>query len=116
MKRILLISAWISLCSGSHVFAQAHFELINLGSVYSQEKIEATLNGADLCGFYYSNDRRILAFDDGAIVELFQMNEISGLSNSCFTEKGQGVNDYDNTWQISDANHLIRRIAINPTK
>jgi len=97
-------------------YSQTNYQVISLGSNYSMEQIEASLDAADLCGFYYSNERRALYFDDGAIAHLFKKSEAPFLASSCFIFKEEDTNDYDDTWKISTSGHLVRRISINPTK
>lgn len=116
MKRShFLVIGFICLLQNTS-YSQAKFEIINLGNNYSSDQIESSLNGADLCGFYYKSDRRLLVFNDGAVVELFNEGETAGMDTNCFIVKQAETNDYDNIWEISADGHLIRRIAINISK
>ena len=114
MRKYLLL---MGICAiSSLAVTQTNYEITELGNSYSTQQIEESINAADLCGFYYINNRRILHFDDGAVVELLMQNEAISLQAACFILKQPNVNDYDNTWKISTSGHLMRVIAINPTK
>lgn len=113
LKSLLLVGGFTLT---SLAFGQTNYEITELGTSYSQQEIEVSLNAANLCGFHYSDERRSLYFNDGAVVQLFKKDESVSLDDNCFIVKGANVNDYDNTWEISASGHLIRRIAINPTK
>ena len=110
-----LVIGFLCLFSSSS-FSQAQFEIVNLGNNYSASQIESALNNSNLCGYYYTLHRRLLVFNDGAIVELLNQQETSGLDDNCFIVKQENTNDYDNVWEISENGHLIRRIAINILK
>lgn len=114
MNNFLILLGFSALSSFG--LSQANYEVLNLGDSYSSAQIEQAIQNADLCGFYYTNNRRLLPFDDGALIELFKEDETQGISSTCFIVKAVNVNDYDSTWEITDAGHLVRRIAIKPTK
>lgn len=113
MKKFI-IGAY-TLCSFS-LFGQASFDVVTAGSEYSISELTNAINNANMCGFHFINERRVLHFNDGSVVELYKQSEVSDLGVDCFIQKPNGFNEYDNVWEIKNSGHLVRRIAINPTK
>lgn len=82
------------------------FIILNVGTKYSETEIKDALNGADLCGFYYIDEKRKMLFEDGAIVELKSSDELERLSENCFIKRSPAHKD--EYWKIADNGHLIR--------
>lgn len=104
MKKFVVILSFVTI----NGFAQTNYNIVEIGSKYTASQIEAALEGADLCGFYYKNEKRVLMFDDGSLVELNDESGLTELDENCFIEKSPAHSD--EYWEISPNGHLIRRI------
>lgn len=114
MRTLLLLTVLlVSYCTVAQTPVE-HYQITNLGTTYSQQQIEASINGADLCGFYYQTSERELHFNDGTVVTIFAANSLQGISGSCISP--QYVNHQNEIWEIAANGYLIRRIATQPTK
>jgi len=107
MTKLYLILL-LTIVSSNPLNAQNNFEIKSLGSSYSEIEINNAMHGAEWCKYYYSNERRVLNFDDGAIIELKKQSELSGVHPSCFIEKNP--THENNIWQISSSGKLVRRV------
>jgi len=93
---------------GAFSWAQSSYNIVSLGSSYSQSQIDQAIQNADLCGFYYENENRKMTFDDGAIVELNSSSIDNTIDQSCTVPVHSGsINEY---WEISPTGHLLRRL------
>lgn len=104
-KLLYSIFAFISI----GVFGQDQdtpYSIIDIGTSYSQTDIENALNDANLCGFFYINEKRKMLFDDGTIVELKSSEELNDLDQGCFIPKSPAHKD--EFWKIASNGHLLR--------
>ena len=87
MKKSIALIALI-LSSGT-TFSQSAYQVKTSGQNYSLPQIQTAIESADFCGYYYTDERHLLVFDDGTEVELKSNDEllIEGvtLANSCVT-------------------------------
>lgn len=112
MKNLLLTLCLTAF--SSVLFSQDYFEIKEIGSKYSKEFIELSLRSADFCGFFYSDERRELKFDDGAIVEFKSASEVSSINAACVKVKNIKADEAE--WRIADSGHVLRILSIQPTK
>mgnify|MGYP006122493779 CR=1 FL=1 len=87
MKQFFLISIFILLAKFS--VSQNKFVIKTVGTKYLTEEINSAISAADWCGFYYTQARRELNFDDGSIVEFLSAEEIESLgielNSTCYS-------------------------------
>lgn len=93
------------------------FQVIETGSKYTGETLMSALSNADWCGFYYSSERHILQFDDGAVVELLSYSELKnlGVSAAEVCEMVNGGVD-DSIYSIAENGYIIRTANKKITK
>ncbi|MFT6504034.1 MAG: hypothetical protein ACJASQ_004174 [Crocinitomicaceae bacterium] len=87
MKKSIALIALI-LSSGA-TFSQSTYEIKTAGQNYTLAQVQTAIESANFCGYYYSDERHLLLFDDGTEVELKSNDEllIEGvtLGNTCVT-------------------------------
>lgn len=105
LKLFILSFLLVSAC-----FTQAQddqfYSIENLGDQYSKEFIENAIENASMCGFFYTDSRRKMIFDDGAVVELYSSEDLANLSESCFVSESPAHKD--EYWKIAANGHIIR--------
>lgn len=79
-----------------------------IGGQYTSEDVKYAITNADMCGFFYSDSKRKMTFDDGTVVFLNSSSEDSTIDNSCVVSNNE--DDIKEYWEISQSGHLIRRI------
>lgn len=67
-------------------YSQVNYEIVSLGTSYSETDLQNVFSTADFCGSHYQNQRFLIVFDDGAKVELLAASEISQFSLDCVLE------------------------------
>ena len=114
MKKAITIITLI--LSAGTTFAQSTYEVTAAGQNYTLAQIQAAIESADFCGYYYSDERHLLLFDDGTEVELKSNDEllIEGvtLANACVTADRK---ENPVVWAIG-ANGTISRGATSGNK
>jgi len=87
MKQFFIITIFMLLAKFS--VSQNKFIIKQVGTKYLTEEINSAISAADWCGFYYTQKRRELNFDDGSIVEFLSAEEIESsgiqLNSTCFS-------------------------------
>ncbi len=108
MKRLLLTSAMMLLVFCA--FSQKTFEIIKVGTSYTEEQITNALLQADMCGSYFQTKRNTLEFNDGTIVEMKSKTELVEekiqLPESCFLSDETVY--YKAIWSIAENNLLLK--------
>lgn len=108
MKRLLLTSAMMLLVFCA--FSQNTFEIIKVGTSYTEEQITNALLQADMCGSYFQTKRNTLEFNDGTIVEMKSKTELVEekiqLPESCFLSDETVY--YKAIWSIAENNLLLK--------
>lgn len=112
MKQFFLISIFILLANFS--MSQSKFVIKTVGTKYLTEEINSAISAADWCGFYYTQERRELNFDDGSIVEFLSAKEIessgSELNSTCYSN--YKVKD-DKIYSIHSSGKVLIRVEKN---
>lgn len=108
MKKILLSTClvlWSLLLS-----AQSSFEIISIGSHYTENQIMSAFSNADFCGSFYTSKRNRIELNDGSIVELKSKNELiqssQVVAEECFLSDDSIY--YKATWSIGENGFLIK--------
>lgn len=98
----------------SFSFSQNLFEIRNVGENYSRESINSAILNADWCGFYYSDRRRVLNFDDGTVVEFLSAEEIqnkgANLDINCYSDF---IKNDDKTYLIHSTGRILIKVEKN---
>lgn len=81
MKLILVLAGLVLLTFTAK--SQANYEILSLGTTYTEADIQNAFSTADFCGSHYQNQRFLIVFDDGAQVELLSASELPHLSAGC---------------------------------
>lgn len=97
-------------------FAQQNtFQITQKGSAYSEQELKDAMNSANWCGYYYEDQRHLLNFDDGSVVELLSYREL--ISNKSMIDPScvEGYQSEDKaTYILKDG--AIVRTAMKPLK
>lgn len=87
MKRSIALIALI-LSSGA-TFSQSTYEVTTAGQNYTLSQVQIAIESANFCGYFYSDERHLLLFDDGTEVELKSNDELLiegvALDSTCLT-------------------------------
>ena len=105
MKTTLLICLF---CSAFILRAQEKYSEIHIGSKYTLEEIQATVQKANWCGYYHESINFQLKFDDGALVQLKNKAQVlsDGIQEdmNCFQNESTTSN---NVYVISPQGWLL---------
>lgn len=108
MKRLLVTSVMMFMVFCA--FSQNTFEIIKVGTSYTEEQITNALLQADMCGSYFQTKRNTLEFNDGTIVEMKSKTELVEekiqLPESCFLSDETVY--YKAIWSIAENNLLLK--------
>ena len=110
MKRLIFTSIVIMVCLNTYA-QEAAFAIKEIGSKYSTEQLTNAMKTADWCGFYYDKSKRVLNFDDGAVVELKSARELSGVNtdyNPSCTSAEESVDK--NTYSVHSSGRILIRV------
>jgi hypothetical protein len=116
MKLIVLV---ISIFILNSTFGQKQFySIAALGTKYSFEQLNESMKKADWCGYFNSNSRFKINFDDGAIVELLSGKEEFDIKNqldqNCFQTE---LMEDKGMFKIHESGILVKMLsARNTTK
>lgn len=116
MKQILLLFTFLFTLLGFSQEEKSNFEILKVGSKYSQELIQKAFSTADLCGCYLISKNHDIVLDDGSIVRLYPKRAVTTtkLNNECF------VNDNTNfshiSWSISSSAIIVKGYEVRPNK
>ena len=96
-NRILTISLFVLM--GYTSFSQETYSITKLGTKYSSTDIQTAMSNADWCGFYFESANRLFNFDDGSVVKLKSIDELTSgeitYDSSCgFSEHKEDENTY----------------------
>lgn len=117
MRIILRFRLSIFLVLLPTVFAQAQsqfYEIIQIGNKYSQQDLSTSISNADWCGYFNSDNRFKLTFDDGSVVELLSKKELSSTEYKvdCFqNEKTEDLAIY----KIHESGIIVRMVSARNT-
>ena len=107
------------LFSSSFSFAQKDFfEIKTLGTKYTENDLSVAMKKADWCGYFNSNSRFKINFDDGAIIELLAGKEDFDIKNqfdqNCFQTE---LMEDKGMFKIHESGILVKMLsARNTTK
>lgn len=91
-------------------FSQSTFEIKTVGNKYTSDQLNSAFSSADFCGSFFKTKRNIIKMDDGSVVELKSMTEIS--NSNLILQQGCSLEDnvvfYKSTWSIGENNILLR--------
>lgn len=72
-KSIVLI---VLILSSGATFSQLTYEVKNPGQNYTLAQVQTAIESTDFCGYFYTDERHLLLFDDGTEVELKSNDEL----------------------------------------
>lgn len=110
MKKILFLCGFLTL--GFNSFGQNYFEIKTIGDKYSEELIQSAFENANLCGYYYSEERRIIVLDDNSKIVLYAGNESENISDECIVSAKEDTAVY----RISENGIIIRTLPVQEFK
>lgn len=116
MKQFLLLLIFLFTCFTFSQKKKANYEILKIGTKYSQELVLKAFSSADLCGSYLLTKNNDIVFDDGTVVRLYPKNQLNSsfLNKDCF--------QLDNTdfshlvWSISSSAIIIKGYQARPNK
>ncbi len=105
-NRILTISLFVLM--GYTSFSQETYSITKLGTKYSSTDIQTAMSNADWCGFYFESANRLFNFDDGSVVKLKSVEELTSseiiFDSSCGVSKNQ---EDENTYIIHSSGTIL---------
>lgn len=110
MKKFLVTCGILML--GFQGFSQNYYEIRNVGTIYSEELIRSAFNNANLCGYYYADERRVIVLDDKTEIVLYAANENEGISQNCIVP----VKPDNAIYKISESGIVVRILPTTGVK
>ena len=105
-NRILTITLFVLM--GYTSFSQETYLVKNMGTKYSLVDIQEAMSKADWCGFYFESANRLLNFDDGSVVQLKSVEELTSseiiFDSSCKVSENQ---EDQNTYIIHSSGNIL---------
>ena len=106
MTRIYIFSLFLLFSYNS--IGQETFTIKNIGSEYSESQIIEAMSSAEWCGYYFSDSKRVLNFNDGTVVELKSAEELTSsdidFDASCISSSSYTDN---NAYSIHSSGRIV---------
>ena len=107
MKKFSLSLVFIALYAIS--YSQDLYVITTVGQTYSVQQVKEAIESDDFCGYYYTDERHLLVFNDGTEVELKSNDELilEGyfMPSECYTLERK---ENPVVWTIDANNTIIR--------
>lgn len=116
MKQFLLLFIFLFTCFTFSQEKKSNYQIIKIGTKYSQELVLKAFSTADLCGSYLLTKNNDIVFDDGTVVRLFPKKALkfSVQNEDCFLSDNT---DFSNlVWSIAPSAIIIKGYRARPNK
>lgn len=108
-------TALFLLAFGTLSAQQNTFTISKKGTEYSAQQVKEAMSAANWCGYFYEDQRHVMKFNDGTVVELLSYKELANakvkVEESCVERY---VSEDKATYVIKDGS--IVRTATRPLK